>query len=959
MDKLTAIKIKKSDGSYSDQILISALAENVKYDGTRSVKDILDLLDARINSITSLEVGSTTGDIELMDLRVGANGKSDYISAGQAVRSNINKLQELILIQETAPGAASSDGTTSWNKLWINNDVAEEIEIPTKDEFDILLNTLTPVNVLTWQSGDFNVDGTNHTNSKSIRSTNFIPDNIIGIMCSSNYKFCVWAWDKETGDHVGHLKEDGTFGQTSSYKYVTSFALDKTLGYKYKVTFYNENNTTNIATSAGVNCITYRDTTDTTLSLEGVAADAAIVGNVVAPIYSVASVYNVGDYVNYNGTIYRCKTAIGSSGETWTIGHWEATSISNEFKNVDQDVANLKSALNKIDTLFDKDIVNIATLSNNYLSLDGVVHSSSNWRSYTFNLDDVIAFSEISSGAGATPSNYYQIAFYSDNSPSVSSFISGIPFVNASTITTINFPPIPHEAKTAVVTHRIATEGDVVIKGVTSYDYPKFAKDTSDDLEKINSDLAYITTEKTVTMVDPIQGLTFTEGKYVTKNGTENTNSSYKYSNKITVAKGDVITNDTNYLRFVCAYNGNTVVSSAGSDTAITSYTVPEGIDGLVISVLATGTGTSNNFTRTYTENVIETFGEKSNEIAFSVCGNNSIKVESASVDADSQITITKFPKYMKKGISLGFFGKFSAFTSLKIGKGYQEYRGSWLEIDSTNIVSKYCTNGSGNITTVKTTPHQMSFSNFIGITITVKSDNDAKVMLAINTLEGSKTFEFDWSHEFNGSPFAIAGQSMTDVKLEASANDAKCPMWLFGDSYFGVASNRVIGQLINLGYAEGVLIDGRAGNNATHAYDDFMALWELGARPKYLVWCLGMNGNPYNNIEKANVLKGLSEKYGFEVILGLVPTVPDRATDNEATNTGYLATNLRTVNFKDAVGANSSGEWYTDYLSNDGVHPTVIGAQALAMRLCVDVPEIMQYGFAQGKIGDSISGDQ
>lgn len=351
MDKLTAIKIKMPNGSYSNQILISALAENVKYDGTRSVKDILDLLDARISSIIALEAGSTTGDAELIDLRIGANGKSNYTSAGQAVRSNINKLQELILIQETTPGATSSDGTTSWNKLWINNGAVEEIEIPTKDEFDILLNTLTPVNVLTWQGGDFDVNGTNHTNSKSIRSTNFIPDNIIGIMCSSNYKFCVWAWDKETGDHVGHLKEDGTFGQTSSYKYVTSFALNKTLGYKYKVTFYNENSTTNIATSAGVNCITYRDTTDTMLSLEGVAADAAAVGNVVASVYNAASAYNVGDYVNYNGTIYKCKTAIGSGGETWAVGHWEATSISNEFKNVNQDVTDLKSALDESNEL--------------------------------------------------------------------------------------------------------------------------------------------------------------------------------------------------------------------------------------------------------------------------------------------------------------------------------------------------------------------------------------------------------------------------------------------------------------------------------------------------------------------------------------------------------------------------------------------------------------------------------
>jgi hypothetical protein len=45
MDKLTAIRIKYSDGSYSDQIPVSVQAGNVIWDSTRSLTDILGNID--------------------------------------------------------------------------------------------------------------------------------------------------------------------------------------------------------------------------------------------------------------------------------------------------------------------------------------------------------------------------------------------------------------------------------------------------------------------------------------------------------------------------------------------------------------------------------------------------------------------------------------------------------------------------------------------------------------------------------------------------------------------------------------------------------------------------------------------------------------------------------------------------------------------------------------------------
>ena len=92
--------------------------------------------------------------------------------------------------------------------------------------------------------------------------------------------------------------------------------------------------------------------TDTTLAVAGEAADAKATGdaiaaakaavlNAMAPAYSPSATYAVGAYVNHNGAIYRCTTAI-TTAEAWTAGHWAAVPLGADLEG---QVSDLKTQL--------------------------------------------------------------------------------------------------------------------------------------------------------------------------------------------------------------------------------------------------------------------------------------------------------------------------------------------------------------------------------------------------------------------------------------------------------------------------------------------------------------------------------------------------------------------------------------------------------------------------------------
>ena len=93
---------------------------------------------------------------------------------------------------------------------------------------------------------------------------------------------------------------------------------------------------------------------DDTLAVEGAAADAKAVGDVIAPQFSTSASYSIGDYCLYQGTLYRFVLA--HSAGAWSASDVEATDVSEMLSKNENELDSFKNTI-----VYDDNIIHLSS----------------------------------------------------------------------------------------------------------------------------------------------------------------------------------------------------------------------------------------------------------------------------------------------------------------------------------------------------------------------------------------------------------------------------------------------------------------------------------------------------------------------------------------------------------------------------------------------------------------------
>lgn len=435
-----------------------------------------------------------------------------------------------------------------------------------------------------------------------------------------------------------------------------------------------------------------------------------------------------------------------------------------------------------------------------------------------------------------------------------------------------------------------------------------------------------------------------TAGFYINRTtGNLTQNPSYYTTDYLRVNEGDVI-QFSETARFLCAFNSNKIVEAKYGAENIRAYTVPNGIRYIRVSMyidyadsFCAYVSDSWEGFKPYGKNPIEGSFDTLTRKCITSLGTNGFRSEFNLNASNTKEFLDSFPWYNKVGDCISFRAEFTSFDVLWIGKGYYRNYGAWLEITSTNVsIKRY----NGSIANVGTWQHGLTISDFIYVVI--NTNNKLEVQFTIASKSGSYTLTPSRSYDFLSVPFVRSGSDLTNCKFSMTNDSFNKSLWVFGDSYWGLTTDRVYGALRQIGYPN-IYVNNLPGQTSQDAYNDLIKAFKYGS-PKYLVWCLGINDSDLDNYKKyLNYVASICAENGVELIVAKAPSIPN---GNKTEQHNYIdSMGFRYVDFNSAVGATSDGAWYDGMLSADLVHPTDLGAKMMSMQMFIDVPEIANYG--------------
>nr|DAM59050.1 MAG TPA: hypothetical protein [Caudoviricetes sp.] len=412
---------------------------------------------------------------------------------------------------------------------------------------------------------------------------------------------------------------------------------------------------------------------------------------------------------------------------------------------------------------------------------------------------------------------------------------------------------------------------------------------------------------------------------------------------KIIISQNKSETDDGEYVqseaRYVIAFDSDGVPIGNLGGSNIGEYIVPDKVSKIRICIA----GTKPIFWQAEYDlrsGVLQEYYSLSAEIKSFAIGKQKTYIRKYKTLQGSRMQKAGINIPNKKNDVISFFGEFEQFLGLNIGIGYKMFYGTWLSI-GPSIVYLYSNSG----TLVISKEHGLTFSKFISVTI-ARKNNKNQALIVITTASG--TFSVQWDFQgCNGDVFVMPEYIMANCTLSYNIKDINADVFAFGDSYITLGdSARYPKYVLERGYSN-IMMIGYGGISTKEMLPIFRRVLDI-YKPKYIVWCLGMNDTSDGTTFPTDWKNGIDEVLSacnhnnIVPILATIPCVP--SIDHTKKNAYIKNSGWRYIDFAKAVGAENAGSsWYNGMLSEDNVHPTALGAQALASRFMVDVPEAFE----------------
>lgn len=427
----------------------------------------------------------------------------------------------------------------------------------------------------------------------------------------------------------------------------------------------------------------------------------------------------------------------------------------------------------------------------------------------------------------------------------------------------------------------------------------------------------------------------FNDGYWV---GGASANASYFYVKLDGLNSGDRVHMETPYdgifsARFVDFYKGNIRVVDAYQQN-VDIITIPDGVDTIYLSYNVLYK--KNSPTIVVIKNV-----EKKRIEGLQKSINKTQKIDIITSRKDVVMADEVFPltsSLNKKNSSISFSCRFDSFGEIEIAHGVSNY-GNRAVVDGAKVTIY------AGATQVAEYVHELNIEGYLNVVITRKG---AEAYIVINTKTGAyKSPRFIWSACY-GEVQAKPTMQINDVLLSLTLADIRKDIYLFGDSYTAIGDPSRYPYYLNNTYGcmDNMMMLGKGGIGSGESILEFRRIISL-ARPKFIIWALGMNDADSDTSVNAkwkmwfDEVCAVCDCYEVELILATIPNVP--TINNSFKNSIVRESGRRYIDFAQAVNAEDVGSpWYGGMLSSDGIHPTELGAKALAARFVMDMPEIM-----------------